>query len=621
MLYRRSLHLILVFAVLAFMATAVALGIYRLSQQQALLELQATGRHRLDLYSATLEREINKYAYFPDTLGLERDVLELLDARLTSKVNRYLEELNRRAGTLLIYIMNRTGRVLASSNWRQPDSLAGENMSFRPYFRDALAGGKGRFFGIGTKSGEPGYYLSSALMNGDNVIGVAAVKVSLNQLENSLSTVEAPVFISDENGMIILSSIPEWKFSTLPSLKPIDEKTRSTFEQSPPYSQHALKPFSAREIARLDEQTSIVRVNHEKSEGASGAFVYPISGEFLAQSQTLSGSNWTLTVYSSIGQIDEMSEIRAAVASITLVLLSIMTLMLNERRKNLQDRLAAREALQKANDELERKVEERTLDLSTANQKLQDEVTERTRAERTLRAAQDELIQAGKLAVIGQLSAGIVHELNQPLAALRTLSANTARFLERGDEETARSNLERIGRLVDRMGQITDDLKGFAKKSSGQPRPADMQQIVSKAIALLGQRLRSSGAQVACHFPERPTYVLCDANRMQQVFINLIGNALDAMVGQTSPQVDISANILDRTVHMEIRDYGTGFADDILPRLFEPFFTTKEAGLGLGLLLSAEIVGNFGGTLVGKNHPEGGAVFILELPLAENDPS
>jgi two-component system C4-dicarboxylate transport sensor histidine kinase DctB len=617
MLFRPSLRLILVCLIVALVTAAVALITYRLSQQQAILELQVTGRHRLDLYSASLEREIGKYAYFPDALGLERDVLDLLDARLTSKVNHYIEELNQRAGTLSIYIMNRTGRVLASSNWREPGSYVGENLSFRPYFRDALAGGKGRFFGIGTTHGEPGYYMSSALKNGNNVIGVAVVKVSLEQLENSWSTVEAPVFVTDESGVIILSSIPEWKFSTQHL---IDENTRKTLDQSQQYSRHALKPLGVREIARLDEQTGIVKVNYERSDTVS---VYPVSGEFLAQSQPLIGSDWTLTVYSSLDHVDYMSAIRATVAGITTVLLCIVTLMFNERRKHLQDRLAAREALQKANDELERKVEERTFDLSTANQKLQDEVVERTRAERTLRAAQDELIQAGKLAVIGQLSAGIVHELNQPLAALRTLSANTARFLERGDEATAQSNLKRIGQLVDRMGQITGELKGFAKKSSGQPRPADMKQIVSNAIALLEQRLHSSGTQVACRFPDTPAYTLCDANRMEQVLINLIGNALDAMADQASPQVDIAAEILDLTIRVEVRDYGTGLADDVLPRLFEQFFTTKEAGLGLGLglTISAGIVNDFGGTLTGRNHPEGGAVFILELPLAENKSS
>ncbi|MDR2112680.1 MAG: sensor histidine kinase [Candidatus Accumulibacter sp.] len=612
---RRFPRLILACTAIVLAAAGVALAAYRFSQQQALLELQATGRHRLDLYAASLEREIGKYAYFPDALGLERDGLDLLDARLTGKVNYYLEELNERAGTLLIYILNRTGRVLASSNWRQPDSSVGEDLSSRPYFRDALARGKGRFFGIGTTRGEPGYYLSSALTSGNNVIGVAVVKVSLEQLENSWSTVEAPVFVSDENGVIILSSVPAWKFSTP---RPIDEKTRAAFERTQQYPRDTPQAFAAREIARLGEHARIVRIAREKSEAAS---VYPVSGEFLAQSQPLRGSAWTLTVYSSLGQVDEMSAVRAAAAGVTTVLLCIVALLFNERRKHLQERLAAREALQKAHDELERKVEERTRDLSLANRQLQEEVAERSRAERTLRAAQDELIQAGKLAVIGQLSAGIVHELNQPLAALRTLSANTVRFLERGDEATAHSNLKRIGQLVDRMGQITGELKGFAKKSSGQPRPADLRQIVSNAIGLLGQRLRGSGAQVSRRFPETPVCALCDANRMEQVVINLLGNALDAMAGQASPRIDIDLERVGRTIRLEIRDHGAGIADELLPRLFEPFFTTKEAGLGLGLALSSGIVGDFGGTLGGRNHPEGGMVFILELPLAEDERS
>ncbi|MDR0440507.1 MAG: sensor histidine kinase [Candidatus Accumulibacter sp.] len=680
MSFSRSLRLIPVFAVVALIAGVVALAVYQLSRQQAFLEVRAAGRQRLDLYSASLEREINKYAYFPTTLGLEREVLDLLDARLTGKVNRYLEELNQRAGTQSIFIMNRIGRVLASSDWQARDSLVGQDLSFRPYFRDAVKDGYGRFFGVGVTREEPGYFLSSALVNGDNVLGVATVKVGLEELEKSWSVAEASVFVSDENGVIILSSVPEWKFSTL---RPIDGNARAAFDRSRQYGDLRLKPLGVREVGRLDEWTGVVNVARGKGKTASAdpfggegaapaplpdeaawmravrpdsgqagqarairasvasvadtAFevreiaglaekggtvsLYPTSGQFLAQSRPLAGSNWTLTVYSSLAQVDSLSTIRAVVAGVTAVLLCIVTLMFNERRKHLRDRLAAREALQKAYGELERKVEERTLDLSMANRKLQGEVAERTRAERVLRAAQDELIQAGKLAVIGQISAGIVHELNQPLAALRTLSANTARFLERGDEATARFNLERIGQLVDRMGQITGDLRNFAKKSDGRLRLADMKEIAASAIALLGQRLRSSGAEVACRFPDAPARALCDPNRMEQVLVNLIGNALDAMAGEASPRVDIGVALRDRRIRLEVRDYGKGLADDVLPRLFEPFFTTKDAGLGLGLSISAEIVKDFGGTLAGANHPEGGAVFSLELPLAENDAS
>ena len=291
------------------------------------------------------------------------------------------------------------------------------------------------------------------------------------------------------------------------------------------------------------------------------------------------------------------------------------------RRRHLQDRLAAREALQKAHDELERKVEERTADLSAANRQLQAEIVERVRAERTLRAAQDELIQAGKLAVIGQLSTGIAHELNQPLTALSTLSGNAVRFLERGDEATARSNLERIAQLVDRMGLITGQLKTFARKSSGTPQPVDLKQVVAHALALLDQRLRGNRAQVVTTFPDGPFFGLCDANRLEQVVINLIGNALDAMTRQPNPRIEIDGEKHGETMRLQVRDHGEGLSEEARSRMFEPFFTTKEPGigLGLGLAISAGIIRDFGGTLTGGNHAGGGAIFCLEIPAAREN--
>lgn len=624
MSFARLFRQALLVTVVSALAGTVAFTTHRLSQRQAIEDLRETGRHRLDLYAASLEREISKYAYFPATLGLERDALDLLDERQANRVSRYLEQLNARAGTLSIYVMNRSGHVLASSNWQRADSFVGEDLSFRPYFREAIEGGKGRLFGIGTTRGEPGYYLSAPLADGERILGVAAVKVSLEQLEKSWTTVEAPVFVSDENGVIILSSVPAWKFHTL---HPLDAQTHQTFARTQQFNRRALQSLDVRETTQLDAQTRIIRVARQNDMGNTGAFdagettvsVYPVSGLFLAQSLAFGPSNWTLTVFSNLKSVDDMSAIRATVAGVLTVLLCIITIMANEQRKHLQDRLAAREALQQANDALEVKVTERTQDLSEANRRLQDEVAERIRAERTLRAAQDELIQAGKLVVIGQLSAGIVHELNQPLAALRTLSGNTVRFLERGDEATVRANLERINQLVDRMGQITGELKHFARKSSGRARPTDLRQCVTNAVALFSQRLRSSQAAIEYHFPETPLSVLCDPNRIEQVLINLLGNALDATAGQEAPLIEISATEHGGNVVLTIRDNGTGIDAAALPMLFEPFFTTKEAGhgLGLGLTISASIAKDFGGTLAAANHPAGGAAFTLTLPRSE----
>ncbi|HZW04792.1 MAG TPA: cache domain-containing protein, partial [Anaerolineaceae bacterium] len=255
----RLIALSVVFAGLVFGAGLFA---YRYSLTLGLAELQATGRHRLDLYATSLEREIDKYAYFPTTLGLERDVLQLLAARgptpaQTAQVNQYLEQLNERAGTLSIYILDSKGKVLAASNWRRADSFLGEDLSFRPYFRQAMDTGSGRFFGIGTTRGEPGYYLSSALTDDRHTLGVAVVKVGLKQLEKSWSTVEAPALVSDENGVVILASVPDWKFTTL---KPLDESTRSAFDRTQQYNRRALNPLGVVELAELDHGARLVRL-------------------------------------------------------------------------------------------------------------------------------------------------------------------------------------------------------------------------------------------------------------------------------------------------------------------------------------------------------------------------
>ncbi|MCK6411529.1 MAG: ATP-binding protein [Azonexus sp.] len=609
----RPLSVLIASLLLMLLAGSVA---YRFAQRLGLADLQATGMHRLELYSASLEREIGKYAFLPGTLTLQPEVLRLLtrpQAQTAAGVNAFLEQLNERAGTLSIYVIDRDGQVRASSNWRRPDSFVGEDLSFRPYFRDALANGNGRFFGIGTTRGEPGYYLSSALAADGEILGVAVIKVGLESLEKSWSTVEAPVLVGDENGVVILSSVADWKFTTL---RPLDDETRKAFDHTQQYNRRALQPLRIKDLAALDHGARLVRIAREWPEMAT---VYPVVGRFLTQSRPLPGTPWTLTVFSHLEQVDDLAQSRAALAAIAAACLCMLGAIVNERRRHLRDRLAAREALQKAHDELERKVEERTADLSTANQQLQDEIAERIRAERTLRAAQDELVQAGKLAVIGQLSTGIAHELNQPLAALRTLSGNTGRFLERGDLDTARTNLGRIADLVDRMGRITGQLRNFARKSDGQSAPVPLCHAVDNALGLLEARLRRASAVVERSCPADEPVALCDANRLEQVLINLIGNALDAMAGQAAPRIELSWDSAAGRIRLAVRDHGPGLSAEAEQHLFEPFFTTKPAGdgLGLGLAISAGILRDFGGSLHGSNHPDGGAVFTLELPRHE----
>ena len=257
--------------------------------------------------------------------------------------------------------------------------------------------------------------------------------------------------------------------------------------------------------------------------------------------------------------------------------------------------IRGRALLQQAYAELNRRVEERTADLSEANEQLQKEVGDRIRAEQELRAAHDELIQASKLAALGQMAAGITHELNQPLAALRSFSDNTRVLLDRGEQAAARENLEAIAALTERMGKITNQLKLFV----GRAKPRNEQALVVRALrsvlSLLDERLRGvaltltlqdatvSPAQDAPLDLARdyPGFVArCEDLRLEQVLINLLGNALDAVAGVAAPAIEVTIVVSAATLAVEVRDNGSGIAPDLLPRLFEPFFTTKEMGRG-----------------------------------------
>jgi two-component system C4-dicarboxylate transport sensor histidine kinase DctB len=291
---------------------------------------------------------------------------------------------------------------------------------------------------------------------------------------------------------------------------------------------------------------------------------------------------------------------------------------LRQRRRAIYASLAAKEALQQAHDELERKVAERTADLVAANEQLGREVAERQHTEQVLREAQDGLVQAGKLAVLGQMAAGITHELNQPLAALRTLSDNARLLLAKARTDDVRNNLALISQLTDRMAKITGQLKAFARKSPMHLGPVSVRRALGNVQALLEQRLRTERVAIVEEWSADDLEVLADANRLEQVLVNVVVNALDAMHETSVRRLEVSVRRHAGRVFIAVRDTGAGIAPEVLPRVFEPFVTTKEpgAGLGLGLAISAGIIRDFGGSLSAANRPQGGAEFTIELASA-----
>ncbi|MCF7534349.1 sensor histidine kinase [Pseudomonas petrae] len=591
----------------------IALGYvtYLYSEKNAIKALGENGQRQLELHARTVESEINKYNYLPSVLELESNVSDLLNnpsAELRAKVDDYLEGLNRRSRSRAIYVLDTTGRVLATSNWRDADSYLGEDLSFRAYYQDAIRGLPGRFYGIGSTTGEPGYYLAHGLEEKGKIIGVAVIKVRLEALEERWQRARLEAFVSDENGIIILSSDPARR---LKSVRPLTAEIKERLARSLQYywwPLNELVPLERESIADGVEKLTFpanTSVDHEHTVVS-----------YLAQTRELADTPWHLTLLTPLEDLRREAANQGMLVAVACALVAFLLIAWNERRKVISTRLAAREALEQANNELERRITDRTADLRASNERLKGQIRERRQAEETLRQAQDELIQAGKLAAIGQMSTSIAHELNQPLAALRTLSGNTVRFLERGALDTASANLRTINDLVDRMGRITASLRAFARRGEDKGQ-ASLSKAVEAALQLLAARLDSASLEL--HQQIDDVELAIDQTRLEQILVNLIGNALDAMQAQPLPILWLEGDVVEGRYRLRVRDNGHGIDAEARKHLFEPFFTTKpgEQGLGLGLTLSASLATAAGGTLNAEDPAEGGTMFVLVLPLVD----
>jgi two-component system C4-dicarboxylate transport sensor histidine kinase DctB len=260
-------------------------------------------------------------------------------------------------------------------------------------------------------------------------------------------------------------------------------------------------------------------------------------------------------------------------------------------------------------------VGERTAELRRTNRKLTVEMEERRRAEAHVHQMQDQLVRSNKLATLGQIAAGVAHEINQPVAAIRTYADNAAVFLERADTKTAASNLGLIAGLTDRIGLITDELRAFARKTNAPPAPVTVRDAVEGALLLVGPRLRQQGVRVVRSEEAESLPVMAERFRLEQVLVNLLQNALEALEGAPDPQVAIQVSTRRNQVRIVVADNGPGVAPETAKTLFTPFATTKPLGLGLGLVISRDIVAEFGGELV-LEPGGGGASFVITLPKA-----
>lgn len=612
---RVLLALVVAFALLTVVGAWVA---YRYAEQVEIRTLRDTAAHRLDGYENALTSEVRHYSYLPSLASLNADVLSMLrhptDRDLVARVNAYLQTVNADAGSSAFYVMDKQGNTLAASNWNQPKTFVGSNFSFRPYFIGAMRDGHGRFYGLGTVSNEAGYFLAERIYDdAHRVLGVVTLKVNLDRIESVWRQGAEPVLAVDSHGVIMLSSVPGLKYRTL---RPLSAAARAEIVSTHQYdAPGALMPAGFTIERTLAPNVWIESVARDNPLAASLPTPQPFPTEFLVVTRPVSGTDWHIVVLSNLAPARAVARALARSAALGLAFVVVLALTVWQRRRIVAQRLALREALQQLNEELERKVARRTAALSRANRNLEHEVAMHRETEAQLKAAFEELVQAGKMAALGQMAAGVTHELNQPLAALRTLSDNALTFLERGRPSHAEANLRMIGELIERMGRITSQLKRFARKAPTQLQPVVAAEAINNALFLVGQRLRKERVELMFDPQLADARVLADANRLEQVLVNLFTNALDAMAITPVRRLEVTVEADGNTTVIRVRDTGMGLSEAVRARLFEPFFTTKEqgTGLGLGLAISEGIVREFSGSLKASGRPEGGAEFSIYL--------
>ena len=582
-------------------AAALVLAASRLAQRSYLREGQTRSEAALRLTLQALDGYLRRYEAVPDLLADDDDVQSLLadpqNPALLADMNHWLVEKNALLGSSDIYVMTPDGVTVAASNHARTDSFIGQNFSYRPYFAQARAGGRGRYYAIGTTSGVRGYYFAAPVWSDATVSGVIAVKIGLDLIEAEWRTQDYRVLVTDPEGIVFLSSDPGWLYQALLPLTP-DRLARSHGSR-----RYAEVPLSVLPYTRSGDG-SLLRIS-----GQDG-----IAREYLAAQQLMPGAGWTVHVLLDTAYL--RGQARLALAAFVLLLgvgLSVLV-MIRQRRAQLAERIALQD---RAKLELERRVEARTADLARVNALIETEIAERRLTEQELRQTQADLVQAGKLAALGQMSAALSHEINQPLAAARNYADSATILIERGDPARARDNLGQIVGLIDRISTIAKHLRNVARKPDAPLKDVDLGQAVAEAVAMARDRLDGAGMRVVVDLPPLPL-VWAGPVRLQQVLVNVLTNAADASADSPQRVIEIGAEVTADQVMLTLRDRGPGVPAGIADRIFDPFFTTKRvgSGLGLGLSISYNIMKDFGGDLRCTNAPDGGAVFTLVLKSA-----
>lgn len=594
-------------ALLLGAAMALVLGVgwaaFEIALAGAIANAGQQSDRRLALFDRTLEAIIERFHYLPSSIALAQETRAVLadpaNAERRETANGFLSRLNDTAGAGELFIMDPDGQVVAASNWWAYDSFVGENLGYRPYFEEAMFDGDAKFYAVGTVTGVAGYFLARRIDGPDGPLGVAVTKINLGEIEANWWRSGELIVIVDINDVAILSTRPDWRYRPLKLLGPAEVGRIATQRR---YGEEGLNQRPIAIDTWPSRATQFAYVDGNDTETA---------GLFILDELRLPTHQWRLVSFTATGPLFRDAWTAAAAAALAVAAFVLIVVLLVQRRRILSQRLAEHERL-------EQRVAERTEDLYVANEALREEIEDRIRAERAEREAQHGLVQAAKMASLGQALAGVAHEVSQPVAALTTHIASAKLIAAQRGNADVGSILATMDKVVDRLSALTGHLKTFARKETQVEVQADLNGVIANALDLVDHKLKAFGIDVEYRRYRGKLMVTGNPVHLEQVLINLIANAADAMEHGTIRVLSIGVTRHARSVEIAVADTGSGIEPSEIGSLFDPFYSTKEAGrgLGLGLSISYGLIRDIGGAIAVASRPGKGSTFTVRLLLS-----
>ncbi len=522
---------------------------------------------RLALYSGNLLSELRQNAIVPQLLARDPALISALDSGDYTQSSQRLITFNEELSAASLTLLDRDGRVVAATD----RNTIGQTLKTEAFFVEALRSRDNVFTVTRTDAGAFRFHYSRRVSSQQSLVGIIVVEVDLQKYERAWAGISDAVLVTDSEGRIILATEPRWRGLT--------EEAALAREPANSAILRALQ-------ATADWSTALPPDAYLEGEA-----VMRVQGRVAFRGWRIA----SFTTYASVR--DKVNGVLALEIMGFAILLALAFYFLNRKT-------AARMTL----------FQRESAELRALNARLQREIAERQRVQETLAVAEQTLQQSSKLAVLGEMSAAVSHELNQPLAAMKTYLAGARLLLSRNRPDEAVSSFQRIDDLIERMGAITKQLKSYARQDGHDFQPVNMGDAINSALAMMEPQLRQFKVDISRIMPTDAVWVTGDRVRIEQVIINLLRNAMDAIQAAQEPRIEILLAAGDTAV-LTVRDNGHGIEN--IENLFEPFYTTKQPGdgVGLGLAISSGIVNDLGGRLTARNAAGGGAVFEVQLPI------